>query len=406
MAYARTGMVRAHEGDAVSEPPEETQPIQPLDQSGVPSSWSPAWQERTVSQPGIPPSAPGTQGTWPGGPQPPSAAPVAARDHPFVSLIWDGFLLIITVVLVGAALATTHQAHLADIIRPIGYLGLIATGFALSLRTGTPNLAVGAIAGTTGVIGAHLAAEGSSVWAAMAEAVAIATGAGLIAGLVVAALSVPAWAATLALAALAESAALGISNGQLIPLHVSGTYPAGQWIAAFVAVSVAGGMLWLVPGVRSALSKTRSAGEPGRWAGLGPGLGALIGLAGSSLLAGAGGASMAIYDLEAQPSTTLDLTLIAFAATAVGGVSVYGRRAGVLGTVLGVVIVQTVVFLMTLHAISASWFNFAIGGLIVLGLGVNRVLESITETLNRRRAPSMAPPAGYTLPGPGLQPGP
>jgi ribose/xylose/arabinose/galactoside ABC-type transport system permease subunit len=370
----------------VSEPPEETRPIQPLDQGGASPAGSPAWQERTVSRPVIPPSAPGTQGAWPGGPQPPPAAPVAARDHPFVSLIWDGVLLVITVALVGAALATTHQAHLADIIRPVGYLGLIATGFALSLRTGTPNLAVGAIAGTTGVIGAHLATEGTSVWAAMAQSVAIATGAGLIAGLVVAALSVPAWAATLALAALAESAALGISDGQVIPLHVSGTYPAGQWLAAFVVVSVAGGMLWLVPGVRGALSKTRSAGEPGRWAGLGPGLGAVIGLAGSSLLAGAGGASMALYLTAAEPpSSALNWTLMAFAATTIGGVSVYGRRAGVLGTVLGVVIVRTVVFLMTVHATSVSWLIFAFGGLIVVGLGVNRILESVTEALNQRR---------------------
>jgi ribose/xylose/arabinose/galactoside ABC-type transport system permease subunit len=310
---------------------------------------------------------------------------VAARDHPLVSLIWDGVLLVITVAVVVAALGSAHQAHLADIIRPVGYLGLIATGFALSLRTGTPNLAVGAIAATTGVIGAHLAAEGSSVWAAMAEGAAIAAGAGLITGLVVAALSVPAWAATLALAALAESAGLGITNGQLIPLHVSSTYPAWQWFAAFAVVSVAGGLLWLVPGVRGALSKTRSAGEPGRWAGLGPGLGAVIGLAGSSLLAGVGGASMAMYEQAAQPpSDALNLTLFALAATAVGGVSVYGRRAGVLGTVLGVVIMQTVVFLMTLHALSVSWLYCALGGLVVVGLGVNRVLESITEALNRR----------------------
>ena len=390
----------------MSEPPEDTQPIQPLDEGAVPPSWSPAWQERTVTTHGIQPWAPGAQGTRPGVPQPSPAAPVAVRDHPLASLTWDGVLLIITVALVGAALATTHHAHLADIIRPIGYLGLIATGFALSLRTGTPNLAVGAIAVTTGVIGAHLATEGSSLLAAMAQAVAIATGAGLIAGLVVAVLSVPAWAATLALAALAESVALGISNGQLIALHVSGTYPAGQWIAAFIAVSVAGGALWLVPGIRGALSKTRSAGEPGRWAGLGPGLGAVIGLTGSSLLAGAGGASMATYILVAQPSDGLSLTLIAFAAAAVGGVSVYGRRAGVLGTVLGVVIVQTVAFLMAVHDFSASWVDFAIGGLIVLGLVVNRVLESITEALNRRRAPGPAPLAGYALPGSGPRPGP
>jgi ribose/xylose/arabinose/galactoside ABC-type transport system permease subunit len=322
-----------------------------------------------------------------------------------VSLAWDGVLLIITVALVGAALATTHQAHLADIIRPIGYLGLVASGFALSLRTGSPNLAVGAIAGTTGVIGAHFAAEGTSLLTAMAEAVAIATGAGLIAGLVVAALSVPAWAATLALAALAESAALGISNDQDLVLHASGNYPSGQWITAFIAVSVAGGALWLVPGIRNALSKSRSAGEPGRWAGLGPGLGAVIGLAGSSLLAGAGGASMATYLLVAQPTDGLNLTLVALAATAVGGVSLYGRRAGVLGTVLGVVIAQTAEFLLILHGVSASWINAAIGGLIVVGLVVNRVLESITEALNRRRAPGVASPAGYALPGSGPQPG-
>ncbi len=322
-------------------------------------------------------------------------APSPARDHPLVSLIWDGVLLVITVAVVGAALAGTRQAHLADIIRPVGYLGLIAAGFALSLRTATPNLAVGAIAGMTGVIGAHLAAQGSSLWTAMAEAVAIAAGAGIIAGLVVAGLSVPAWAVTLALAAIAESATLGISNDQVIALHSGGTYPAGQWIGAFIAVSLAGGALWLVPGVRAALSKTRSAGEPGRWAGLGPGLGAVVGLAGSSLLAGAGGVSLVMYDLAASPaSDSLSLTLTALAAAAIGGVSVYGRRAGVLGTALGVVIVATMMFLLLVHGVSVTWFNAAVGGLILVGLGVNRVLESIAETLSRPRGPGAAPPAG------------
>jgi ribose/xylose/arabinose/galactoside ABC-type transport system permease subunit len=115
---------------------------------------------------------------------------------------------------------------------------------------------------------------------------------------------------------------------------------------------------------------------------------------------------MTTFDLVAEPSDGLYLTLIAFAAIAVGGVSVYGRRGGVLGTVLGVVIVQTVVFLMEVHGFSASWVDVAIGGLLVFGLGVNRVLESTTEALNRRRAPGATPPGGYAVSGPGLQPGP
>jgi hypothetical protein len=94
---------------------------------------------------------------------------------------------------------------------------------------------------------------------------------------------------------------------------------------------------WLVPGVRTTLSATRNAREPGRWAGLPAGLGALAGLTGSSLLAGAGGVSMAIYLGAGDPSSGgINLTLTSLAAVLVGGVSVFGRRAGVLGTVLGV----------------------------------------------------------------------
>jgi ribose/xylose/arabinose/galactoside ABC-type transport system permease subunit len=49
----------------------------------------------------------------------------------------------------------------------------------------------------------------------------------LVTGLIVAGLSVPAWAATLAVALLMQAAVLGISNGQPIAYHVTGpTRPA------------------------------------------------------------------------------------------------------------------------------------------------------------------------------------
>jgi ribose/xylose/arabinose/galactoside ABC-type transport system permease subunit len=221
----------------------------------------------------------------------------------------------------------------------------------------------------------------------MTVAVAVAAATGLLTGLVVAVLSVPAWAATLALALLVQAAALGISGAQIVVLHVTGAYPTVQWLAAFAVVSVGGGALWLVPGVRTTLSATRSAGEPGRWAGVPAGLGAVAGLTGSSLLAGAGGASMAIYLQVGDPgSGGINLTLIALGAVLIGGVSVFGRRGGVIGTVLGVVIVQTMLFVTEVHGISPYWLDASFGGLAVLGLGVSRALESITDALNRRPA--------------------
>jgi len=265
----------------------------------------------------------------------------------------------------------------------------------LSLRTGTPNLAVGSIASATGVLGAHLAAHGWSLWAAMAAAVAIAAAVGLMTGLVAAGLSVPAWAVTLAVALLVQAAALGISNGQPVVLHVNGSYPAVPWLAGFAVISVGGAALWLVPGVRTALSATRNTGEPGRWAGLPAGLGAVAGLTGSSILAGVGGVSLATYLQVGDPSSGgINLTLVALAAVLIGGVSVFGRRAGLLGTVLGVIIAQGILFLMNVHAVSPSWLYVPIGGLVVLGLCVSRALESITDALNQRRTLGTVPPTG------------
>jgi ribose/xylose/arabinose/galactoside ABC-type transport system permease subunit len=188
----------------------------------------------------------------------------------------------------------------------------------------------------------------------MAAAVAMAAAVGFVAGLIVGGLSVPAWAVTLAVALLAQAAALGISGEQPGVLHGISSYPATLWLAVFAAVSVGRGALWLVPGVRTALSATRHAGDPGRWAGLPAGLGALAGLTGSSLLAGVGGVSLVTYLQVSDPSSGgINLTLVALAAVLLGGVSVFGRRAGVFGTVLGVLIAQTLVFLLNVHALSS-----------------------------------------------------
>jgi ribose/xylose/arabinose/galactoside ABC-type transport system permease subunit len=305
-------------------------------------------------------------------------------------------------VVVGVALASTPGAHFANILHPVAYSGLVVTGLALSLRTATPNLAVGSIAGLAGVLFAHLATSDRwSWWAAGIATVALCAVAGLIMGLVTAALSVPAWAVTIAATVLFESAALGVSHAEPVALHLTGAYPTALWVTIFAVVSIGGGALWLVPALRRTLSATRNAAEPSRWAGLPAGLGAVVGLTGSSLLAGAGGLSLAIYAGVGDPAAAgIDLTVMAFAAVLIGGVSIFGRRAGVLGTVLGVFLVQTVLFLMNAHAVSLAWVDVPIGGLALLGLGVSRAIESISEAIRPRVIPAPVPPAGLGVAGP------
>jgi ribose/xylose/arabinose/galactoside ABC-type transport system permease subunit len=307
------------------------------------------------------------------------------RDRLAIHLVWEVLLLVLAVVFVRMALAATPEAHLADIFRPAGYLGLIAAGFALSLRTGTPNLAVGAIATGTGILGAHLAsADGWSLWVAMMVAVAAAAATGLAAGLVVAVLSVPSWAVTLSVALMVTAVDVLLYGSAPAQVKVSGAYPAGWWLLAFAMLSLGGGALWLVPGVRTALSASREAREPGQRAGLPAALGAVAGLTGSSMLAGIGGVALMTFDLYLDPGASgADLTLAALAAALIGGVSVFGRRAGVAGTALGVVMVQTTWFLMAWHDARPAWYDLTLVAMVLFGLGVSRAVESITNTRNK-----------------------
>lgn len=80
---------------------------------------------------------------------------VVPRDRPLIHLIWEAVLFIVACVLVVAAIGSSRGAHLSVIFAPVGYVGLVAAGLALSLRTGTPNLAVGSLAAFTGVLGVH-----------------------------------------------------------------------------------------------------------------------------------------------------------------------------------------------------------------------------------------------------------
>jgi ribose/xylose/arabinose/galactoside ABC-type transport system permease subunit len=382
----------------VSEPSDETRPVEPA-HSG----------EATPPGGAAQPPAPGPAQYRPLSALGKAAGPAGQQDRVAVHLVWEGFLLLVAASLVGVALSSTHRVHFANVIDPVGYLGFIAAGLALSLRTGTPNLAVGAIATATGVLGAHLVtADGWSLWAGMTVAVVIATIVGLVTGLIVAGFSVPAWAATLGVAIIVQGWAFAFTHDQVAVLktHGSYSYPDVPYLVIFVLVSVGGGVLWLVPAVRTTLSATRNAGEPGRWGGLRPGIGALAGLTGSSLLAGVGGVSMVVFLLAADPSTGgTYLTIFALAAVLIGGVSAFGRRAGIAGTVLGTVIVEAIVFLTEVHGLAFYWPEVIAGVLILFGLGVTRGVESITDALNQLGSPGAGPAGGYAVPGPVPGPG-
>ena len=412
------------------EPEQGEEPAESPDRSGPgprpwagppnPSAGTPQPQYTPGGPPQPPPGHPGPPSPYPPGPwpapqgppglagppaplglpapgMPPAAATAPAeRDRLAVHLIWEAVLAVIAIVLVVATLAMTPHQNLTVVFGQAGYLGLAATGLAFSMRTASPNLAVGSIVGFTGVVSASLATQhGWSKPVAMITAVLLATVIGLVLGLLVAVLSVPAWAATFGAAALIQAITLKLtSQGMVINLSGGGRYPTALWFALFAIVSIGGGALWLIPALRSRLSGGRGSGDPGRWGGLRSGLGTVAGLTVSSFLAGLSGVALLMRLQSANVANGTNVTVLAFAAVLLGGVSVFGRRAGVFGTLLGVVIVAIIGTLIAYNGVS-FWVTSLITGLIVLvGLGVSRGLESISTVLNRPRptAPPPAPP--------------
>ncbi|GIJ21937.1 hypothetical protein [Micromonospora lutea] len=312
-------------------------------------------------------------------------------------LVWEAVLLALTVV---AAVVWYSQdgSRLSPLMFNIASAGLLATAFALSLRTATPNLAVVGVAALAGLTYAEVLDAGAPVVVAAVAAIAAAAFIGLGMGLVAGLLQAPGWAVSLGGLALAQGillAATGSGGPQRLAKEgwIRSDGAAAGWLVLFLLLSIGGAVVWSIPAVRRALSGNRVvAGEPPSPFGARL-LGAVIGLGGSSLIAGAAG--VLLTGRLGGTTLSTDINQLAFVAGAVllGGVSVAGGRGGFAGTVLGVVLLSLVQ--MTILVAEGPWWVstvvFAVA--ILAGLGVSRVLEALQPAL-----PASVPVAGPAEP--------
>src|SRR5262249_4750847 len=147
--------------------------------------------------------------------------------------------------------------------------------------------------------------------------------------------TVPAWAVTLGGMAIAQAATFALLDGQTVPTGGSpgGTGRAVFWALLFAVISLAGAVLWQIPGGRRVLGAHPVPDDPVRFR-VAKLTGALVGIGGSSLLAGLSGVVVVTYVGAATPGSG-DNLLVAVAAALIGGVSAFGGRGGIAGTVLG-----------------------------------------------------------------------
>ncbi|MDA1362571.1 hypothetical protein O1R50_23310 [Glycomyces luteolus] len=372
-----------------------------------------------------PPTAPpvGMPTTGDGGPIDPFAGqgpaaveytePAVPRDRLAFQFIWEAILLLLTLnalflvyrredELFGEEFGSLadafdqHALYLAPVL-------LAALAIGLSLRLGAVNLAVPAVAITVGWVARPVDAN---LWICAGFVAAAAVVAALVFVLLVAAFRVPPWFAGLALAAAFVASAQAVerlAESRGIDSVAMWDPPNGLYVfAGAVVLAVAGGLIGLAPGVRDGLSGVKRMADGGERS-----AGAVFLLLGgtvmSMLLAAGAGFLMFAYTLapSTEPtslgfgpyglgSASIDLQLLAFAAVLLGGTSLWGRRGGVLGTVLAVLAVWAGAVLWN-HAMveagDASWQDdFA----PLIDVGVLLVALFVSFALDRLGRPKEA----------------
>jgi ribose/xylose/arabinose/galactoside ABC-type transport system permease subunit len=328
-------------------------------------------------------------------------------------LIWEPVLLVLVVlVALGAAAATEGLVFEGEgLWWIVAFYGLLASGLSLSLRTATPNLAVTGFALLAGVVHVTLVTEAElpPLLAALAAMVVVVT-IGLLFGMITGLTSVPAWAVSLAGLALLQGVALqliqpiGTGPVESLPAPLTNPY---LWLGGFVLISLLGAILHAVPSLRRVFSASRVTADPVRFrAARLPG--ALVGFGGSSALAGLAGLALVtqIGGLTTGLVSLLPLVVV-LAAVLIGGVSAFGGRGGIAGTVLGVALVAIVIRYLDVERLlfgsefgqSSSWL--VAGVLIVLGVLVSRLVEAIAPMPPTQPGLPAAPIPMY---GPGAPP--
>lgn len=91
-------------------------------------------------------------------------------------------------------------------------------------------------------------------------------------------------------------------------------------------------------------------------------------------IAAIGGIIHVVLGRNANPQDLVGTELDVIAAVVLGGASVFGGRGSVLGTVLGVLLVQIINNSLILMGVPTAWQRAAVGFLLVVGVGVQAIM--------------------------------
>jgi hypothetical protein len=199
----------------------------------------------------------------------------------------------------------------------------------------------------------------------------------------------------------------------LVQAHYDPRHNAYQLFAGLLAVAVLGGLFGAIRPVRGLVGRFRPVEDPARRRGTVAALVTGGAVVGSTVLAMLAGVLLAANGADrVVPDPGLDWTALGVGMALLGGTSAFGRRGGVSGTTL--VVVLAGLFFAYVDAAGHEISRWAVAG---AALAVGLVVTRMVETYGRARPATGDPPdtgpggdpstsSGWTLSGPETYGGP
>lgn len=276
-------------------------------------------------------------------------------------------------------------ANIKTIFIYLSVLGVLAIGQTLVILAGGFDLSNGANLAFASCIGATMLSEHSSQLSAGVATLAVALGVGIANGILVAVLRVNAFIATLATYLIFNGAAYVYTNSQTVnfPLNEWRVFGRGQlWfiptpvliLAAIAAVSI---LLLRYTVFGRSLYAIGGNPQAARLAGIAVRRNLVIVFALSGLAAGVGALIQSSLGSAGSASYTGQLNLQSITAVILGGAALTGGEGGIPGTLLGVVITQTILDGLTLMNISSFYQDIVTGIVLLLAVMLASARESL-----------------------------
>jgi ribose transport system permease protein len=232
--------------------------------------------------------------------------------------------------------------------RQMAVVGILAVGETFVIITAGIDLSVGSILCFSGIIVALALAHNLPTLLAVIAVLAITTGIGLLNGGLISAAALPPFIATLGMLGILRGLTQILGNGQQVGYDVPAftNFATGNtffvpnlfWVFALVCI-VSGLFLHLTRRGRY-MYAIGSSMESARRAGVNTGATILTVYAISGLLAGIAGILLTARQAQGDPNAGTGYELDAIAAAVLGGASLFGARGSIVGTFLGVALVQ------------------------------------------------------------------